>query len=313
MDERTLQYAQLINEMEQMPGYYVILENHRLTNSIAIFDQNYNELIRLLDFMESNQHAEEFRTKDGHTKLKAIDIELLRRLHNFVAGAKSFIDHTRRIYNKYYKEGNLFPEYGDVIQEQFANDPQSQFIQELREYCQHFRSPALIYLTRYSNGSEDNTREVVLDLKDLLSFDGWNPLSREYLQSKDENIPITKPIKEYREKVLRFYTWFQKRQLEIHKQEIDEFKAKEKELFEIQVEMQLSIACVQPAEFLGDPDRIFRRVLPENDVQKLLEKPSNDIEKPELVIQLLTPYISLSEKVKEDIHLVYRLFREKDK
>src|SRR5258705_5847717 len=125
------QYVQLRKELENMPGYHAILENHRLTNSIHIFDKNYEELVELLNFMEHDQHAEELLSLHGHKHLHSIDIELLRRLHNFVAGAKSLIDHTRRIYNKYYLKSTSFPEYDKIIQEYFANDPLSQFIQGL--------------------------------------------------------------------------------------------------------------------------------------------------------------------------------------
>jgi len=235
------QYVQLRKELENMPGYHVILENHRLTNSIYIFDKNYEELAELLNFMEHDQRAEELLSLHGHKQLYSIDIELLRRLHNFVAGAKSLIDHTRRIYNKYYLKSNSFPEYKKTIQEYFANDPLSQFIQDLREYCQHYRAPALIYVTHYINGTNEEIREVALQLVDLTSFNEWNATARQYLQEYKDNIPIFKPVQEYREKVIRFYEWFQHKQHAIHASDIKNYKAKETEMTLIQLEVQIKM------------------------------------------------------------------------
>jgi len=305
------QYVRLRKELEDMPGYQAILENHRLTNSIHIFDKNYEELVELLNFMEHDQRAVELLSLQGHKQLHSIDIELLRRLHNFVAGAKSLIDHTRRIYNKHYRKSKDFPEYSRTIQEQFANDPLSQFVQDLREYCQHYRSPALIYVTRYTNETKEEVREVALQLADLTSFDGWSSTAKQYLEGYRDNIPIFKPVQEYREKVLRFYEWFQQKQYAIHASDLNDYKAKETEMIIIQLEIQINIIISNIDIMPQHPDNPFAYIVSAEDMQKLKEKPLNAPDRSAYVLQMLESYFTVPEHIKEMIRLLYHRYNER--
>ena len=310
-DDKMHRYIQLRSEITQMEGYNAILENHRLANSINIFDTNYVELIQLINYMEQNIEAKKLLSLQGHKQLHMIDIELLRRLHNFVAGAKSLVDHTRRIYNKYYKHNNIFPEYTKVVRNTFATDPLSQFVQDLREYCQHYRTLSLIYVTRFTRETQEEIREVALQVEDLLSYDGWSSTAKQYFHEKGDNIPISRAIQEYREKVLQFYKWFQEEQHRIHETALNEYKAKETEMILIQLEVQLnSIIANITSQHRLHPDSPFVYIFSKEDLQKLQNKPISDPDRLDYVLTLLNSYFPVPEHIRELIKLLYQKLSE---
>jgi hypothetical protein len=301
-----LRYVQLRDEIVQMPGYHAMIENHRLTNSIHIFDTNYTELMQLIHFMEQSPEATALLSLRGHNQLREIDSEMLRRLHNFVAGAKSLIDHTRRIYNKYYKGANSFPEYTTATRDIFATDPLSQFVQDLREYCQHYRTLSLLYVTKYTRETQEEVREVALQIDDLLSYDGWSATAKQFFEGKRGNVAISKPIQDYHDKVLRFYEWFQREQYRIHQEDILEYKTKEAEMVLIQLEAQLNVIIVnfenRSQDYIDNP---FRYIFSNEDMEELESIPLNEPNRASRVLALLNSYFLVPEHIKELIQALY--------
>jgi hypothetical protein len=146
--------------------------------------------------------------------------EVLYLLHNYVAAVKSLVDHTRRIYRKLYEPTGLLPSYQDEIAERFANDPLSQFIENLREMAQHYRLPSIRFSHSFENlptrGRMTNRLQLVR--ADLLEYKEWSPPAKQFLAEASDEVDLLNVVTRHYEHVIAFHMWFREQQAKLHGQ-----------------------------------------------------------------------------------------------
>lgn len=295
-----------MKELREMPEFHLYLELHSLSQSIYVFDKNFIELERLLNFLANDSRANSLFWLRNQDKLQEIDREIIRLLHNFVASALSLIDHTRRLYNKLYQDTGHFPDYSEKMQITFANDPLSQFVRDLRRYCQHYKAPDISFVARAVNLQDGLTRSVELPLESLQEFTDWSALAKKYLKGLDSGVDILQIAAAYRNKVIGFYEWFQKRQFEIHDTEINRFRKKESRLLLLQLEDTLDLALANADYRHGSRDDAFLQIFTSKEFDILEQIPPTSIERPTRAIGFLEERLQISEEVKEKIYQLYK-------
>jgi hypothetical protein len=222
--------VELMNEIEQLPGYHFYYEDFKgLDLSLYIFHTNFKELFELITATTTNPQAAYLYTVENKEKLDLVGYDIVRRIHNFVASVKSLVDHTRNTHNKLYKGNNLFPDYQARINADFVHNPQSQFVQKLREYAQHYKAPIISFRTNVDKEGRP-VRRVLISLDELKQFDSWKSVAREHLEALTDDFNILEEMTLYRDKVNAFYEWFGVKQMEIHASELKEFDGKRAEL-----------------------------------------------------------------------------------
>lgn len=157
--------VELGNEIEKLPGFKHYYQNLKgLDISLHIFTRNYTDLKNIITFITTDPRGAIFYTVENRYKLEEFGYDVICRIHNYVAAAKSLVDHTHNLTGKLYKINNLFPEYQEKIDDDFKYDPLSKFVQDLRRYCQHFKSPIVMFRTTFdSNGSPLRNVSIPLD------------------------------------------------------------------------------------------------------------------------------------------------------
>jgi hypothetical protein len=141
--------------------------------------------------------------------LDAFLLEAARRLHNYVASAMSLVEHTRqairRIYPDAQSPGRI--EYEARVRSDFANSPESQFVQDLRDFILHVDAPSIIARSRWDRKTGEH-RELLLPRKRLATWDRWSPLAKEFLDSATEDVSLDPLITSYTARVETLYVWF---------------------------------------------------------------------------------------------------------
>jgi hypothetical protein len=103
-------------------------------------------------------------------------LEVMCLLHNFVAAAKSLVDHTRVAYRDLYAASGAIPQYQTEVDRRFVNDPLSKFIAGLREMAQHVRLPMVSVQFHLENhaprGGGVFETQFQLKVADLRRFSG---------------------------------------------------------------------------------------------------------------------------------------------
>jgi len=67
-------------------------------------------------------------------------LEIVCLLHNYLASAKTLIDHTRILVEELYKNTDFWAEYEARKKETFIDSPLAQFVQNLRNYRAFLKS-----------------------------------------------------------------------------------------------------------------------------------------------------------------------------
>ena len=284
---RGREILQRMHELSALPGFSIYQELMALNTSIYILDKNFQELDTfLLDLLENPKWDYLFLVENRHV-LHKVSEDIVRRLHNFVAAVLSLRDHTRRLYSKYYRKGDLIPEYEKISREAFADNPQAQFVQKLREYCQHYVSPLLSFQSAWNSGQERPVRTAVLRKDELLRFDGWNAAAKQHLNGSPDSIDFLVAMRNYHSQVLEFYTWFQSHQEQVHMDELSEFRKKEGELLRVQLEDKLDRCLTAKDEQKCSEGSLFFHIFTKPDFEKLALAPNSPGRRLKIALEIL--------------------------
>lgn len=209
------EYLSKVEELQLSEGWIITEKFEHLGSTFHIFNINHKELLANI---EQFKKPESLLLWDVRNK-KEMDFflkEVTRQLHNFVAGAKTFVDHTRIIAKELYENTEFWTEYETQVKQQFVLNPLVQFVHDLRNYILHRDLPlAFASLTFEINWS------LRISLKDMRKWKEWKPLSKQYINSKDDEL-IEYVINDYSKSIFSFHDWLYDRQLEIHKEAFDE-------------------------------------------------------------------------------------------
>jgi hypothetical protein len=223
--------ADLIHEFEQMPEYKLFYGDlPGLEVSEYTFRRNFFDLSNVILFITTDIRASNLYNVVNKDKLQAFLYEIACRTHNFVAGAMSRVDHTRKTYRRLYRSKETFRHYQGRIDKDFANDPLSQFVEDLRNYCLHYSSSPITVRTTFPNENAPPVRKVYLLWKDLKSFKEWSPLAKEYITSKQEDVNLLEVAIAYYDKVSNFNEWFKALQSEVHAEDLKRLRMKHEEI-----------------------------------------------------------------------------------
>lgn len=177
----------------------------------AVLRGNSRELVAGLDSHEQSTHA---------GSLDDVTVEIIRRLHNYVAAAKSLVDHTRRIVNSLCSQLPFMHEYEERVQQTFATNPLARFVQDLRNYTLHRDLPirgASVGRVRGAFGPF-----IALDTDALASWDRWSSPAARYLTSSERPLLVRHVVDAYDALVADFQEWLEARLRQVFSADIAE-------------------------------------------------------------------------------------------
>ena len=216
------------DELLAMPEWKRIARIQHFSTSLRLFHANKKEVTKLLDLMTVDPRGDALGNVSNRARLDAAMEEVLRLLHNFVAAAKSLVDHSRTLYRDLYEKTGLFPDYTTEAKSRFEEESLVQFVNGLRQFAQHYRLPALSYVTNF-HVERGLQKKLVLQKANLVEFSGWNAPAKKYLDAAPAQIDIREVVDAYEVAVGAFYKWMEGRLKEIHAADMAAVTAKEKE------------------------------------------------------------------------------------
>lgn len=215
----TLQeYLDGIETLQKTEGWRIHEEIQRLGRSFYIFRANYEELTKTL-FLDYAQFLILFDVRNDK-QMKEFLIEVTRRLHNFVAGAKTLVDHTRNVATELYETTPFWTVYQSELNNRFTSSPVIQFVHCLRNYTLHKDLP----LASASLSSRFET-SIRIDLSTLQEWNGLNAAAREYVKISGDEYKVEDIARSYYEAVSEFHEWFFENQKRLHQTEFAETNA----------------------------------------------------------------------------------------
>ncbi|BAZ85472.1 hypothetical protein [Dolichospermum compactum] len=198
-----------------------------LKASFRVFNGNFNELQEYLEHLKTPNEALVKYSYNKRENIEALIDESSRLFHNFLSSAKSLVDHTRVIVNRLYPADHEFnQEYQNKLQADLANHPIQKFIQNLRNYTQHYTLPIPDLQIAFG---EDMKFTMQIDTKELLKWKKWGD-SKPYLENLGDSFSLVDLANEYYQIIQDFYVWLTERQHNIHQQDLENLKNMQKDL-----------------------------------------------------------------------------------
>lgn len=213
-----------LNSVENSLEMETYRQIQALKATFRVFKGNYDELLKCLEHLNDPQKFLEIYGYDILQNKEILIDEISRLFHNFLASAKSLVDHTRvSVTNKLYPNHNFQDEYNTKVKNELANNEVQKFIQKLRNYTQHYTLPLVGIDITFQQGIGIDFR-MKLDVTSLSRWKNWGD-SKQYLDRNLEGIFLEDLVREHYQLIADFYQWLDKRQNEIHKSDFEKLQS----------------------------------------------------------------------------------------
>lgn len=191
--------------------------------SLRLFEENYQELLSVINFMCNERVGLELFSVVNRWKLRDVQTLLGFKLHNYVCAAKSLVDHSRVLYRRVYTENApKFDDYEGEVKARFEDNPLSKFVEFLRTYCQHEKLPHIGTNMKFDSQSDDGfIFSVTINSSELLKSSSIKSLPKKFIKDQGDNIDLKSTIETYHSQVKNFYEWVSERQQELHSKDIE--------------------------------------------------------------------------------------------
>lgn len=194
-------FRQVWDLLEKHPAHELFDFIECLTRSFALFDLCVRDLIAAIGRFQVLFRERGLPARKKQMAIDEVKLDLEKNLFAATQAALALVDHSRRISGKVTIPG--YPERTAA----FGNDPAHRFLQGLRVCLFHvfYISPDWQFRTDATKGGQ---ARFLISKKDLLRFGEWTALARQYLDSLGDALDLESFLREYREKVRTFQTWF---------------------------------------------------------------------------------------------------------
>jgi hypothetical protein len=195
-------------------------------------NRNYEELSAAIKSYEGNIEIWDIRNRD---KLNSFLREIARLLHNYLSSTFSLIRHTSKLCGDLGSK-EFRKEYDKKVTD-FNSNGCVYFIRDLRNFSQHVGIPPPAASVSPVSGNSGFKSRIILTKKTLLKWKEWKGGSVKFILSTGD-INLRTVIDQYQNLLTRFYLWFYRRVIEYHKSEFDEFIKVEREIGDLNTELQ---------------------------------------------------------------------------
>jgi hypothetical protein len=216
--------ALIFKEINASPGMQFLGRNKQRTFILNIFVMNKIELQNELSLVANLAIGMKLMGDEHREAGHQVHREINRRFHNFLAAAKTLIDHTRVFMERHYKGTELHIQYEERIKQDFAKSELCRFIQDLRNYTLHYELPISTMSLEFSR-DEGFRSGVYILTEELQQWSGWSSLSRAFLKSQEKEISPSQIVHEYSAKIESFNQWLDIALESHHAQDLAELRA----------------------------------------------------------------------------------------
>jgi hypothetical protein len=207
---------ELIQELEDSDGAIITIKITRLRISYLIFETNYSELKTALDNFRQPATGLVLFMPDNHIELEAYQHNVIRLLHNFLAAAKTLVDHMRSIVHDIFKNDEAFlAEYQNRVDQEFTNNVLVKVVHKLRNYVLHKGIQAFCAAEFTFSNPPDFS--FLMNINEICRWDKWSQEEVAYLRGFGTKTKLDDIVNPYAMFVVEFHKWFSERQNELNR------------------------------------------------------------------------------------------------
>jgi len=238
LEERDRQRQQLGRELQELEHQFEASDGYRsynrmslLEKSYFVFDVNYLNLKHNLNEFEQPMVFLKLWEEKNRDRLDLFLNDVFRYYHNYLAGARTLLDHLHELQGDAFRGVDFSGEYRARWDQQFRSSSLPQFVDDLSRHMSYKGLPfALAELSFGRVGSSVEVDSAIkLDTSKLGEWDGWSEKGREHLDTLDDKVRLDEIVRKHAAAINDFYHWFVTRQSELHQEaaeELEELKGK---------------------------------------------------------------------------------------
>jgi hypothetical protein len=211
-------------------GMKFLNREHGRSFSLNIFRENATELIEALQHLSDPEYGLNLMAVDNKEAGTQAHREVNRRIHNFVAAAKTLVDHTRVFISEHYSQTDLSEICKKEVKDRFDSNKTAKFVHDLRNYMLHRGLPNSEMFIHFSQDPEQPSKNsklqtgVRLSADQLMDWKGWTAPARAYLETVGEYVSIETFVRTYAAQIEEFQKWFSERLYEFHTADLAELE-----------------------------------------------------------------------------------------
>lgn len=188
--------------VDNHPGNRLMLMILAYSSTKDILSMNCFEVLRFIQEIERGRFSDIALNHARRLEYRDFENHLIRYFHNFLAGAKTLVDHTRNMMRSDSIADAHRTAYQAQVDATFSDDL-SKFIGDLRNYTLHCGLPSLAHTCSLPG----ENWEVVLTFRELRQWDGWTARSRRFMDTQPESIRLSWLIASYQQTAMSFHQW----------------------------------------------------------------------------------------------------------
>jgi len=232
--------AELLGAIENSAATQYLNKSHSRTFSLNVFKINAQQLIMFAQHIGDPMFGVDLMSEKNAVAGTQAHREINRLAHNFLCAAMTLVEHTRNFMREHYVGTEVYVLYGNEIRSLFAEDPLSQFVQNLRNYMVHKGLPnsqMFLEMTNNPNATKDN-QEFVSGVRypvaTLTKWDKWSAAAKSYMAASGAHIDILKLAVEYNKKTVEFQAWLDEALKSHHQQDLSDLSVLQMQLAQVQ-------------------------------------------------------------------------------
>jgi hypothetical protein len=196
-------------QLREHPAYERHSECLALERTISdVFYRNARELLALLNQANTDQNLalELMQNVKPPVVRDEFHAVIIQRLHNYVAGTSTLVDHVRRI--RRGRVDSVAEEFNRRLSA-FNQHGEAWFVKDLRNYLMHRELPFLGHTVKFPDEDSDEglSAEIQLDVGQLLDWENWSAGAKSFLAAQSEVIALRPLIMKHCELLLRLNAW----------------------------------------------------------------------------------------------------------
>jgi len=227
MPEMGDEIERLVQRVHASPGLAVVHRIRTRNFSLCMFTMNAHELERVFDIIQTKSIR--LLSDEDKQEQNQVRREASRLLHNFLAAAKTLVDHTRVFIGAHYSGTSLERAYQEKIASEVANDELCRFVHDLRNYMLH-RGPIPLSIWTSLDSQHRTRAGVKFITAELTKWDGWTARSKGFLGNRNHDFDVENVARTYSDKIVTLHVWLDGLLSDLHHRDLSELRNLENEL-----------------------------------------------------------------------------------
>lgn len=226
---QNMNFTDLITHLENSKGATAENRLKELLLMHYIFSSNFNSLMQYIEHTKDEKNAIEIIRTGNQQYFEAFTNELTRHFFNFIVSTKAYIDQTRRWIKNYYLETEIETRYNELKKQYFENNRLCKFIQDLRNYQEHYMIPFTAYNATFSTRQPFKFK-ITIPKEKLLQYKEWKNQSLQYINSFEKDLLVETFCNDYFQLIEEFYSQLLEKVKQFHTKDFKELELIKDEL-----------------------------------------------------------------------------------